>query len=75
MTTRPPDTSAEEPDGGNPHIRFRGGPELGNRLGLLNTNRWGRWAATMKALRAHIPGTFSPAITRLRRRRSNICLA
>ena len=36
MTQRPQDTSAEEPDGGNPHIRFRGGPELGNRLGLLN---------------------------------------
>ncbi len=39
------------------------------------TNRWGRWAATIKALRAHIRGTFSPAITLLRRRRSNICLA
>jgi hypothetical protein len=36
MSKRPQDTSAEEPDGGNPHIRFRGGPELGNRLGLLN---------------------------------------
>src|SRR5688572_17430774 len=39
MTKRPQDTSAEEPDGGNPHIRFRGGPERGNRLGLLNTAR------------------------------------
>jgi hypothetical protein len=38
MTKRPPDTSAEEPDGGNPHIRFRGGPRLGDRPGLLN--RW-----------------------------------
>jgi hypothetical protein len=36
MSTRPQDTSAEEPDGGNPHIRFRGGPRLGDRPGLLN---------------------------------------
>jgi hypothetical protein len=36
MTTRPQDTSAEEPDGGNPHIRFRGGPRRGDRPGLLN---------------------------------------
>jgi hypothetical protein len=39
MTKRPPDTSAEEPDGGNPHIRFRGGPRLGDRPGLLNIGR------------------------------------
>jgi hypothetical protein len=39
MTERPQDTSAEEPDGGNPHIRFRGGPGLGNRPGLLNKQR------------------------------------
>ena len=38
MNTQPQDTSAEEPDGGNPHIRFRGGPGRGNRPGLLN--RW-----------------------------------
>src|SRR6266481_3735273 len=37
MTKRPQDTSAEEPDGGNPHIRFRGGPRLGDRPGLLNS--------------------------------------
>ena len=36
MSKRPQDTSAEEPDGGNPHIRFRGGPRLGDRPGLLN---------------------------------------
>ena len=36
MKPRPQDTSAEEPDGGNPHIRFRGGPRRGNRPGLLN---------------------------------------
>jgi hypothetical protein len=36
MSKRPQDTSAEEPDGGNPHIRFRGGPRRGNSLGLLN---------------------------------------
>jgi len=36
MHTRPQDTSAEEPDGGNPHFRFRGGPRLGDRPGLLN---------------------------------------
>ena len=38
MSKRPQDTSAEEPDGGNPHIRFRGGPGRGNQPGLLN--RW-----------------------------------
>ena len=38
MNTPPQDTSAEEPDGGNPHIRFRGGPGRGNQPGLLN--RW-----------------------------------
>jgi hypothetical protein len=36
MSKRPQGTSAEEPDGGNPHIRFRGGPRRGNRPGLLN---------------------------------------
>ena len=36
MTKRPQATSAEEPDGGNPHIRFRGGPRQGDRPGLLN---------------------------------------
>ena len=36
MTERPQDTPAEEPDGGNPHIRFRGGPRRGDRPGLLN---------------------------------------
>ncbi len=39
MSQRPQDTSAEEPDGGNPHIRFWGGPGLGNRPGLLNSSR------------------------------------
>ena len=37
MTKQPQDTSAEEPDGGNPHIRFRGGPGRGNQPGLLNS--------------------------------------
>jgi len=37
MSKRPQDTSAEEPDGGNPHIRFRGGPRQGDRPGLLNS--------------------------------------
>ncbi len=47
MNKRPQDTSAEEPDGGNPHIRFRGGPRQGDRPGLLNIGinqlRW-MWA-------------------------------
>src|SRR6202035_4349347 len=38
MSKRPQDTSAEEPDGGNPHIRFRGGPRQGDRTGLLNSH-------------------------------------
>src|ERR1700676_1883294 len=36
MNTRPPDTSAEEPNGGNLHVRLRRGPGRGNRPGLLN---------------------------------------
>jgi len=32
-------TSAKEPDGGNPHIRFRGGPRQGDRPGLLNKRK------------------------------------
>lgn len=39
MSERPPDAPAEEPDGGNPHIRFRGGPRQGDRPGLLNMRR------------------------------------
>ena len=38
MTLKPQDTSAEEPEGGNPHIRFRGGPRQGDRPGLLNNS-------------------------------------
>jgi len=40
MSKRPQDTPAEEPDGGNPHIRFRGGPGRGNQPGLLNSYRF-----------------------------------
>ncbi len=36
MTKRPQDTSREEPDGKNPHNRFRGGPGLCSRPRLLN---------------------------------------
>src|SRR5258708_38493957 len=36
MSTRPQDTSAEEPNGGNLHVRLRRGPGRGNRPGLLN---------------------------------------
>ena len=39
MTRKPQDTSAEEPDGGNLHVRFRGGPGRGNRPGLLNNKQ------------------------------------
>jgi hypothetical protein len=37
MTKRPQDTSAEEPNGGNLHVRLRRGPGRGNRPGLLNS--------------------------------------
>ena len=37
MTQRPQDTSAEEPDGGNLHVRIRRGPGRGNQPGLLNS--------------------------------------
>ena len=37
MTRDPQDTSAEEPDGGNLQVRFRGGPGRGDRPGLLNS--------------------------------------
>jgi hypothetical protein len=40
MTKRPQDTSAEEPDGGNLHVRIRRGPGRGNQPGLLN--KWQR---------------------------------
>jgi hypothetical protein len=43
MNKRPQDTSAEEPDGGNPHIRFRGGPRQGDRPGLLNNFHRQNW--------------------------------
>ena len=36
MTWVPQDTSAEEPDDGNLHVRFRGGPGQGDPPGLLN---------------------------------------
>ena len=36
MTRKPQDTSAEEPDGGNLHVRFQRGPGRGVRPGLLN---------------------------------------
>jgi len=36
MTQRPQDTSAEDPDGVNPHIRFREWPRQGDRPGLLH---------------------------------------
>ena len=49
MTKRPQDTSAEEPDGGNPHIRFRGGPRLGDRPGLLNKKPRRNHSAAFKA--------------------------
>jgi hypothetical protein len=39
------------------------------------TNRWRRWAVTIMDLRDRILRIFNPAIIRLRRRRSNICLA
>jgi hypothetical protein len=39
MNQRPQDTSAEEPEGGNPHIRFRGWPRPGDQPGLLNRVR------------------------------------
>lgn len=37
MDKRPQDTSAEEPNGGNLHVRLRRGPGRGNRPGLLNS--------------------------------------
>src|SRR5450631_4410541 len=49
MGRRPQDTTAEEPDGGNPHIRFRRGPERGNPPGLLNSKReYRRFTADQK---------------------------
>jgi hypothetical protein len=41
MTKDPRDTPAEEPDGGNPHVRFRRGPGLSDRPGLLNKRKTG----------------------------------
>jgi hypothetical protein len=40
MSRVPPDTSAEEPDGGNLQVRIWRGPGLGDRPRLLNSIRW-----------------------------------
>ena len=40
MSRVPPDTSAEEPDGGNLQVRIWRGPGLGDRPRLLNSTRW-----------------------------------
>jgi len=50
MNKRPQDTSAEEPDGGNPHIRFRGGPGQGDRPGLLNNKAQHFWCLAVKGV-------------------------
>lgn len=39
MSRVPPDTSAEEPDGGNLQVRIWRGPGLGDRPRLLNSIR------------------------------------
>jgi hypothetical protein len=40
MSRVPPDTSAEEPDGGNLLVRIWRGPGLGDRPRLLNSTHW-----------------------------------
>ncbi len=75
MSKRPQDTPAEEPDGGNPHIRFRGGPELGNRLGLLNTARSIMSAVGIKNSRTRSIHASGREIIMWPRRRSSICSA
>ena len=56
MSKRPQDTSAEEPDGGNPHIRFRGGPRQGDRPGLLNSLvRWEPFREMEEMFRHYAP--------------------
>jgi len=42
MNKRPPDTSAEEPDGGNPHIRSGKGPDGATSPGYSTERRWHR---------------------------------
>jgi len=42
MTQRPPDTPAEEPDGGNLQDWLRGGPKQVNQTGLINNNGSGQ---------------------------------
>ena len=60
MSKRPQDTSAEEPDGGNPHIRFRGGPGRGNQPGLLNIRIARRPARRGKSQeQSRIPNRFA----------------
>jgi hypothetical protein len=58
MSKRPQDTSAEEPEGGNPHIRFRGGPRQGDRPGLLNIgiNPLRLWSAQPRVAQPHSLG-------------------
>jgi hypothetical protein len=64
MSKRPQDTSAEEPDGGNPHIRFRGGLRLGDRPGLLNLAVFPRFKMV-----SIIPGMLCAAPERTETRR------
>src|SRR6266849_6303348 len=54
MMWNPSVTSAEEPDGGNLHVRIWGGPGLGNRPGLLDNSsaRPNSWAHTSYSARA-----------------------
>src|ERR1700730_12927035 len=56
MTKRPQDTSAEEPDGGNLHVRIRRGPGRGNQPGLLNK------LATLAAWAVLAPITVVPFV-------------
>ena len=60
MSKRPQDTSAEEPNGGNLHVRLGRGPGRGNRPGLLNkkarSSRSGELRREYK--RSDFPGGF-----------------
>ena len=87
MTRNPRATSAEEPNGGNLHVRIRRGPGPGNRPGLLTKapirgyggqvgtpgqHRWqARWAH--RGPNPEARSTQTAVVSYLSPRRMNMC--
>jgi hypothetical protein len=61
------DTSAEEPDGGNLHVRLRGGPGRGNQPGLLNSRNESAKTEFIAVRRARTDAETAKSVDRLGR--------